>query len=292
MLASRKQSQRFSIVVAAVCCIAIVLVLAALLVPVIAYLVNPYRGYKNVIARFKLSNGMVLEYVIEEDKYDIAATNFIFLAKNGYFDNTVFFDAQNGWLRFGGYEDQPSYAANSSGDYSRTKHHAQNEKYCSGFKALPNDRFDKSLDKFGYNLYSDANGETTALLEQIGVLTYLYSDTSTEFQFAYTAQANNLITRLGSDGKKSTGTLLPTMVGYALDDKTVDNLIALAETAAENTSISYGYLWTPPSPTVRIDSVKVYNLDSEKWRNFDFVEYMNSEDNSGRRRLRGWTGQV
>lgn len=289
MLESQKRSRRSAIIVGASLCVAVILVLVALIVPVVSYLVNPYSGYDDVIARFKLSNGMVLEYVIDEDEYDTAATNFIFLAKNGYFDNTVFFDAQEGWLRFGGYEQQPYASAGMSPDYNMTYHHAHNASFCDKFSALPNDRFEKNVNKFGYNLYADSNGEKTALLEQKGVLTYLYSDTSTEFQFSYKEQANDQVTSIATDGTLSRQTLKSTMVGHALNDKTVDNLVAISELAQKNTRASSGYIWYPPTPNIYISSVKVYNLDSKKWRDFDFIDYMSEE---GANRLRGWTGQV
>ncbi len=292
MLESQKKSKHSALFISLVIAAAVVLILAGILIPVIGHITNPYRGYKEVIARFKLDNGMELEYVIDEDRYDIAATNFIFLAKNGYFDDTVFFDAQEGWLRFGGYEDQPLISSNSSNDYSRTHHHAQNEEFCKNFSALPNEKFDKPLNKFGYRLRADNGGEKSSLLEDIGVLTYLYSDTNTEFQFSYRKQATDTITHLSSDGSKSTSTLKSTMVGHALNDETVNNLVELSELGAVNTSITYGYLWSPPTPTVRIKNVKVYNLNKDKWKNFDFMEYMNGEDSSGRKRLVGWTGRV
>lgn len=288
MLVSQQRSRKTAVIMGAVICVAVLLILAGLLVPVITLMVNPYRGYDDVIARFKLSNGMTLEYVIEEDNYDTAATNFIFLAKNGYFDNTVFFDAQEGWLRFGGYESQPRISAGSSSSYESTRHHAQNEKYCSKFKALANSSFSTPTLKFGYKLRADANGEKQSLLEQIGVLTYLYSDSSTEFQFSYTAQANNQVETMDSSGKKSRITLEPTMVGRALNDKTIDNIIAIAQTARPNESISTGALWRPPAPDVYIETVKVYNLDSSKWRDFDFISYMGGKDSSNNNRLVGW----
>lgn len=291
--AAETEAQKPSpVFLAIVISVAAVLILTGVLVPVITYLVNPYRGYSDVIARFKLSNGMTLEYVIDEDQFDTACTNFIFLATNGYFDNTVLFDAQNGWVRFGGYDEQPSVVPGSTNDYNRTHHRAQSEEYCKNFTALPNEKFDKVLNKFGYKLRADKGGETPSLIEEIGSLTYLYSDTSTEFQFAYKKGATDNITRISSDGKPSSDTLEATMVGHALNDETIENLKKIAETAAKNDSITFGFQWTPPTPDIRINSVKIYNLDKEKWKDFNFIDYMNGEDSAGRRRLSGWTGQV
>ncbi len=290
--ASQKKTRRSAIIVGTVVCCAVVLILAGILVPLIAYIVNPYRNYDHVIARFDLSNGMKLEYVIEENEYDIAATNFIFLAENGYFDNTVFFDAGNadagtdGWLRFGGYEAQPSVSLGSASDYGSTKHHAQNGTFCEKFGAIPNSKFKKVTDKFGYKLNSDTKG-TGARLNDIGVLAYMYNNSSTEFQFSYKEQPSNHVTIIESSGKTYQDTYNPTMVGYALNDETVENIKAIAATAKVNTAISYGVQWNPPSPDIMIEKVKVYNLDNAKWRDFDFISYMDDHNY-----LRGWTGRA
>lgn len=292
-LIAQKRSKRSAVVVSAVLAVAVLLIMIALIAPVIAYLVNPYRDYDTVIARFTLSNGMVLEYEIDEQRYDIAATNFIFLAKNGYFDNTVFFDAQNGWLRFGGYEQQPSAAENSSTQYSETHHRSQNKTYCEGFAALPSSRFTNVLNKFGYNLYEDKGGTNISLVNQVGSLTYLYDNTSTEFQFCVDERAINDIPALDGSNKQYTASdvMKPTMVGNALNDETIENLLAIYANAKLNTTISYGYRWMPPDPTIFINEVKVYNLDDEKWRDFDFIKYMDSVGSDGRKRLKGWTGR-
>ncbi len=289
MLESQSRSKRAAIITGAVIAVAILCIIVGLLVPVVSYLVNPYRGYDDVIARFNLSNGMVLEYVIDEDDYDTAATNFIFLAKNGYFDNTVFFDGQKnsdgkGWLRFGGYESQPTGASQS--DYEVTHHHAQNRTYVENFKALPNSSFpDDVMIKFKYRLNPDENGTKQALLAQVGVLTYLYSDTSTEFQFACSNDAPQEMTVRSSSGSVTTDRLESTMVGHPLNDKTVDNIIAIRDTRVAESSVSSGFMWTPPSPNVYINKVKVYNLDDSKWRDFDFISYLDEE---GKNRLASW----
>ena len=295
MAASQMRSRRSAVVIGVIVGAAVLAILLALLIPVIALLVNPYSKYDSGIARFKLSNGMVLEYEIDEEKYDTAATNFIFLAKNGYFDNTVFFDAQSGWLRFGGYDAQPvSTTISSTSSYDSTHHRSDNKAYCAAFKALPTSRFkDENVSyKFGYKLRVDNHSDKQELLKA-GALTYLYSDTSTEFQFLYDKDnMTNLVRRRDGSGNLSAETFEVTMVGYALNDKTINNLSAIAATAADNDRITNGYLWKPPTPNIYIDSVKVYNLSRSKWRNFDFIDYMNGTDSSGRTRLSGWTGKL
>ena len=304
MASSQKRSKQSAIIIGAVVAVAIVMIIIAAIAPVIMYVVNPYRGYKHVIARFELSNEMVLEYVIEEDQYDIAATNFIFLAKNGYFDNTVLFDAgdpsrdTDGWMRFGGYESQPTVWEYSSTQYSSTKHHAQNKTFCENFDAIPNRWFpDNVCNKFGYDLNADSNGTSKERLDDIGVLAFLYSDTSTEFQMSYKDQPSNDVSVMNNSSSGTTYTireLKATMVGYALNDDTVKNLQTLAATAksTEQAITTSGVVWCPPDPVVSIRSVKVYNLDGKKWNNFDFISYMTDPKSDGSTRYRGWTGKI
>lgn len=304
MAASQKRSKQTAVIVGAVVAVAIVLIIVALIAPVIMYLINPYRDYKHVIARFELSNEMVLEYVIEEDEYDIAATNFIFLAKNGYFDNTVLFDAgdplQNtdGWVRFGGYEKQPSVWEGGSSNYNSTKHHAQNKTYCKNFKAISNKWFpDNVCNKFGYDLNADKNGQSADRLDDIGVLAYLYDKTSTEFQMSYKEKPSNDATQIVSGTSGTTYQpyeLKSTMVGYALNNKTIENLKKIAATAktTEQSTTTSGIIWCPPDPTIYIRTVKIYNLDGKKWDNFDFISYMTNPRSDGTTRYSGWTGKI
>ncbi len=289
MIAVQARSKRVTAIITAVICVAVVLILAALIAPAIAYAVNPYRGVGVIVARFNLSNGMVLEYEVQESEYDTAATNFIFLAESKYFDNTVFFDAQNGWLRFGGYEGQPS-ANYSSSDYARTKHHKDSKAFCEKFGALPNNLFDKVTDKFGYRLRADKNGTTARDLEKEGVLAFWYNNSATEFQLSYSPQPTNQIASLDSNGKQTMYEINATLVGRVLNEKTLENIKAIAATASPNIGMSSGYQWKPPAPDIMIDSVRVYNLDKSKWKNFDFLEYMKGNNSEGLRRYTQWIG--
>lgn len=279
MAISQKRSKRSAIVVGCVVAVAILLIIAALITPIIMYAVNPYRGYDDVIAKFTLSNGMELEYVIDEEEYDTAATNFIFLATNKYFDNTVFYDAQGGWLRFGGFDDQPR--ANDS-SYSRTNHRVDSADFCSAFAALPNARFNKVTDKFGYRLRINSDHTNDKLVKQLGALTFR-TDTSTEFQFYYGDFAETVPNDINE--------IKCSMVGHALNEQTISNIQSIRTTAALNTAISSGKLWKPPTPNIMIESVRVYNLNSSKWSNFDFLDYLSGNDSDNQRRYSSWVGK-
>ncbi|MBD5132165.1 MAG: hypothetical protein HDT28_06215 [Clostridiales bacterium] len=286
MAVAQKRSKTSALVVGAVVGVAIILLITALLVPVILLFVNPYRGQGEVVARFNLSNGMTLEYVIDEDDYDTAATNFIFLAKNKFFDNTVFYDVQNGWLRFGGYEAPPE----GTTSYNTSHHKGDSESYINNFSALPNNRFDKAARKFGYRLNADKNGRDEKQLNKEGILTFRYSDSATEFQMTYREQATNQLVQENGDNSK-TYDVNSTMVGHALNQKTIENTKAIAELPTQKNTKSE-YVYYSLTSNIMINSVKVYNLDQSKWRNFDFIDYMNGKDKDNNNRIYQWIGTI
>lgn len=282
MAMSQQRSKRTAIIVGCVIAVAILMIIVALIAPVIMFIVNPYRGYDDVIARFKLSNGMTLEYVIDEDEYDTAATNFIFLAKNKYFNNTVFYDAQGGWLRFGGYVDQPK--SNDSSTFERTNHRSDSLDYCKSFSALPNNRFQRVIDKFGYELRVSSDDTKDSLVKQLGALTYR-TQTATEYQFYYGDYGETVPNDINN--------LKCAMVGHALNNQTIKNIQAIRTTAALNNNLSStNYLWKPPTPNIKIESVEVYNLNGSKWDNFDFLKYLSGKDKDGNTRYSNWTGKI
>lgn len=70
------------------------------------------------------------------------------------------------------------------------------------------------------------------------------------------------------------------------------NIKQIATTAQLNSNISSGYKWMPPTPDIKIVTVKLYNLNGKKWDDFDFIKYVNANDKNGSRRLSSWTGTV
>lgn len=278
--AVKKANKRSAAIIFVAVILAVVLFSVAVILPVALYLYNPYSNGKNPVARFELSNGMTLEYEIYEDAYEIAATNFIFLAINGYFNNTVIFDAQDGYVRFGGFE-------------TTTTHRSDNEAYCRAFKAISSDEVEKPTDKFGYKMYNDngsrneggLNGTDSNMLKSDDILTFLYNDFSTEFQFSVEKNHTDRVQIASTSSTTSYQTLEPTMLGRALNDKTKENVKEIYALRENNSSVTSGLMWTPPIPTITINRVRVFNLDGKKWNNFNFIE-----DTKNYRS--GWTGKV
>lgn len=241
-----KVERKTVLIITAVILAAVILITTAILLPILFTTVYRYRDVQNPVARMELSNGMVLEYEIFEDTCPIAASNFIFLARIGYFDNTIIFDSQNSWVRFGGYE-------------TETVHRSTNKAFADtveGIEKYPNS-------KFGYRLKADTSADAK-MYDQKGILAFLYNDTATEFQVAAIDGAQ--LTVQGTYSKE----YRVTACGRAFEE----SMPYIEEIAAmKRNEQSPHSTWKAPQPTITIKKVKLYNLNRKKWKHFGFDDY-------------------
>ena len=240
----------------------------------------------NPKATIKLSNGMQLDFDIYENECPNGATNFIWLASIGYFDNVILFDSQQGFVRFGGWTD----AKNEDGtpmhrgddDTSFTDKIKLSEWTDTGNKTK---NFDKN--KFGYRLKSDSAKSNT--VNTIGTLSFCYERSATEFTL--TAKENPVLTvpndNGGSSGSKQEWKVSP--FGFASNPQTIDNIKAIeALDRDDGTKFNHDYFRAPldENGLIKIKSVKVTGKYSGKWKSFDMVRYINT--NNGEHRS-SWT---
>ena len=259
--AARRAKIRRITIVSVVAVLAAALITTAIVLP-IAMTKNKYSYVGNPVAVIELDNGMTMRYEIFESTCPVAATNFLYLAKIGYFNGTIIFDSQNNWVRFGGFESTAS-----------SSHRSNNKEFCDKITDVPKDT---DGDTFSYRLKKDTSSDASNLTSQAGVLSFLYNDTATEFQVAAIDGAQTNVP--GTSLYKSM-----TAVGRALDDETMENIKAIAALSRLESS-SGGYTlhsyWRPPLASsdpvtlIKIKSVKLYNLASSKWKNFNFEKYM------------------
>ncbi len=241
----------------------------------------------NPKATIKLSNGMQLDFDIYENECPNGATNFIWLASIGYFDNVILFDSQQGFVRFGGWTD----AKNEDGtpmhrgddDTSFTDKIKLSEWTDTGNKTK---NFDKN--KFGYRLKSDSAKSST--VNTVGTLSFCYERSATEFTL--TAKENPVLTvpndNGGSSGSKQEWKVSP--FGFASNPQTIDNIKAIGalDLDDDGTKFNHKYFRAPldENGLIKIKSVKVTGKYSGKWKNFDMVRYVNT--NNGEHRS-SWT---
>ncbi len=259
--AKRRKTRRIVAVVLIVV-LAVALIVTAVVLPVVLSR-RRYAYVGRPVAEIHLDNGMTLTFEIFEDTCPVAATNFLYLARIGYFDGTIVFDSQNNWVRFGGFEDT---ASSSQRRY--------NDAFCDGVSDVPKD--EDGDNAFTYRLKSDTSSDASRLTGQAGVLSFLYGETATEFQVA--AIDNAQTNRPGSSSSLSM-----TAVGRALDDETLSNIAAIAalsrlESSADGHTV-HSYWRAPivssdPVTLIRIESVELFNLSGDKWKHFNFTTYM------------------
>lgn len=223
---------------------------------VLPFFFGPYRDVENTVAKIALSNGMVLEFEIYENDCPTAATNFIWLAKNKFFDGTIIYDNSNGWVRFGDYVNAETCRSDPN--------NKDNEAY---YKTLTGIYPNHATKPFGYRLKKDS-GKDVDRYGECGMLTFDYSNSSCRFFISAKANAQTRI-----DGRDYT----PAAFGRYLNDSTLKNIEDLA--SLENSPLKGGSRWNCPSPFIRIEKVELFNLKSEKWDNFHFENFM--EDVTG-----------
>lgn len=237
----------------------------------------------NPKATIKLSNGMQLDFDIYENECPNGATNFIWLASIGYFDNVILFDSQQGFVRFGGWTD----AKNEDGtpmhrgddDTAFTDKIKLSEWTDTGNKTK---NFDKN--KFGYRLKSDSAKSNT--VNTVGTLSFCYERSATEFTLTADESTDPTIPT-GNSGSKQEWKVSP--FGFASNPQTIDNIKAIGELKPDDgTKFNHDYFRAPldENGLIKIKSVKVTGKYSGKWKSFDMVRYINT--NNGEHRS-SWT---
>lgn len=238
----------------------VVLIAIAIILP---FSFNPYLLMDNPVAEIELSTGDTLTFEIYEDTCPIAATNFLFLAKNKYFDNTIVFDIQQQWVRFGNRK-------------SMTELVEDDEDYINSLPGF----YDNHKNKMGYRLKADTSSDAKRYKEE-GMLVFNYNQSSCEF---FISSDKNLQTWLNSVN------YTPTVVGRYMNDETLEAVQRIVQMPFDEYSPST--IWKNPSPTVIIKKVRLYNMDNKKWKNFHFEDYMNPEPKGSNSSFSDWYGGV
>lgn len=261
----RKRSliKRISIVSGAVL-VAAALIVTAILLPIYVER-NKYSHINNPVAVVTLDNGMTLRYEVYESTCPIGATNFLYLAKIGYFNGAIIFDSQNNWVRFGGFTG------------TKSTDHREND---MAFAAEITDLNERGTNgkKFTYRLQSDTSADAKRTTER-GALCYL-TNTTTEFQVPAIDNAQTTV-------PNTTSTLYSSMtaVGRCLDDETLGNIATIVGYARKTSGSDLHSWWRAPivsnnpETLIRIQSVKLYNLNKSKWKKFNFETYMATANN-------------
>lgn len=247
---------------------AVILALVIILTAVLLLVFVPRTTSKYPRATFYLNDGRQLTMTIWEDECPIAATNFIFLAKIGFFDGTLIYDVHkdDNYMRFG---DRTGYAS----DQTRYK----DEEFIAGIKksifnieVVNNDTYQAKAqsNKFGYKLYADKSSSRSRYNQPYVVSYYRYNTADFLINFA---SGNSFQNKLPGSSRPDDDLVAFGAFEDPEEQAILDEL--LKYTPNPNTGITNV---TGTKPEIRIEKVKVTNLDNKKWRKFEFVSYMNT----------------
>jgi len=213
----------------------------------------------NPVARMHLSNGMVLDFEIFEDEVPAPATNFIFLARMGYFDDAIIFDIQSGFARFGGFRNNAFFHREQDLEFTST---------VSGLEVGSDWVVGRSI--FSYRFSGNGRFTTNNGIEgryrESGWLSFL-PNSATEFQMALRQEADSWVQ---NDNGAARQNMTGRAFGEALNQETRDNLAILSRIAdyGENGGVmtvpGINHWWLPRQ-TITITRISFFNLNRSRW---------------------------
>ena len=270
---------------------AIALALVIILTAVLLLVFKPFNKETNSLyprATITLDDGRKLTLTLWEEDAPIAATNFIFLSKIGFFTysrggskGSLIYDVQEKgrYMRFGAYY-----------DYNSTATRYRQADFLDSiprrlFNVVSNDpdyQDRPQSNKFGYRLYKDSNDAIKDRQKEKYVISF-NSNNAGDFVINM-GEGNDRFA--DADGNNDiTSYLVP--FGQFEDErsqKILDDIFALPKD--NNTNISYAI---GTDPAVRIRKIEFSNMNSKKWKNFEFITYMKTARN-GNSAIQYWNG--
>lgn len=232
--AARKKKRNGILIIAAVALTVIIAI--GIIVPV--WYNSDYRYEDNPVVEIKLGNGMTLRYEVYIADACNVGTNFLFLCDVGYYNDSIIYDTQNNWARFGGYYvgENDSYAHRSAD---------------SEFLKKTADYFDDhaGTNQFRYKLIKDekvkfTQNDTAAKYGLFGN----YNNFCTEFE---------VLGQAGADVKLGTITYNVEYIASAYDDETKNNIDAIFALGTGDTT--YKSVFKTCEPFISIKETKVFN---------------------------------
>lgn len=244
--ADKKARKKRVLLVCIVCVIAAALIGTGIAVPIVVLNKNQSQIEGNPIATISLSNGKKLKMELFYDAAPGAVANFMYLSWSGYFDNTIFHDATNGFIGFAGFTEP-------------TEIRAADERFVAGLKGFKEHKdnvFGAEDYKLGYRLKRE---NTAASYNEKGLLIFLAGTGTygTSTHFLLTADANPQLNFAGVNVNIKSNI---SVMGRYIDEasiKLIDEIYAMDKVGKAEFNI-----WRYPLAyeTIKIKSIKIANI--------------------------------
>lgn len=245
--------------------LALVIILTAVLMLVLIPKFAENSKYPR--ATITLDDGRQLNMVIWEEECPIAATNFIFLAKIGFFDGTIIYDVQpnRNFMRFGAYK---GYGKNDSRYEDADFINGIPQSKFNVVNVDPTYKNQAQSNKFGYRLKKDISNDRNRFGEQYVVSFNNYNAADFVINLG---EGNTNFTN--QSGNKSWNEYLCAF-GKFEDEKSQEILDELYNREKNFNTGDEDMVGT--NPPIKIKSVSISNYSKKRWKRFEFVSYMNT----------------
>ena len=263
--------------------VSIVLGLLIILLAILLPFIIKQNNSKYPRAVIELEDGRKIEMVLWEEDCPIAATNFIFLAKIGFFDGTLFYDVhpERNFMRIGNFTGYGT-TENKTDDQNFLASIPQSMLNVTRLDQLENGRYvtNANVNKLGYYLQKDVSSYA-GLYRDPFVVSYHNDRNAADFVINLGENNENFQPSVSKDY----------LSAFASIEDAASQQVLLDIMSSElnpNTGLTN---IQGTRPAIRIRTVTVSNLNKKKWKNFEFISYMQTAYR-GSSAIRGWVGSV
>ena len=266
--AGKKAGRKRVLFICIVCVLAAALIGTGIAVPIVVLNKNQSQIEGNPIATINLSNGKRLRMELFYDEAPGAVSNFMYLSWSGYFNDTIFHDATNGFVGFAGFTEP-------------TKIRAADERFVAGLKGFKEHKenvFGNEDYKLGYRLKRE---NTDASYNEKGLLIFLAGTGTygTSTHFLLTADANPQLTFAGVNVNIKSNI---SVMGRYVDEasiRLIDEIYAMDKVSQAEFNV-----WRYPLSyeTIKIKSIKIANIGADVKRKItrSFENVIDPEEDS------------
>ena len=249
---------------------ALIMILFAILVPFVIAPNLRFRDIEHPVIVFTLSNGDRIEIVVYENVMPHTASNFIHLARIGFFNDTIIFDATNGFVRFGQFEDA-----------TFNNHRTLNPDFLRRVNdiTLPQEYVDRDTFDSPFDFRINETAQPGLRANDRGRVSLIHNFSGTDFQISTRMNAVTL-QQTSRPGANDTLDLQGRVFGHVTNSSldALDRINLLAQ--PHDARVSDHPFFTPTSEIIYIRRTNWYNLDFwGKWRTFNWDEHFGRVEN-------------
>lgn len=265
--------------------LALAILIMGILTPTVIVPARRFSNINNPVVVFRLSTGDDIEIIVFEEEVPHAATNFLHLARIGFFNDTIIFDTNEQFVRFGQFENDTFRAHRTTNQSFLNRLSDNNAPTLGVAEAVITDANRQNFSIFDYRVNID-NASTAIPFRPrtttAGYISNMHTLSGVDFQIATvndrrTIVYNNIPQGTSPRDARNSIDLTGHVFGRVTEDsmQTLHRITALTQQTAEQSAHPF---FNPPiaegGGSVYIRRTRVYNVSAfGHWRNFNWDSY-------------------